>query len=262
MRSRCSLALLVMSIAVTARADTRPMLTEEAATAAAGTLVLEAGAEVIASEPNFLTGRKRDRWDAPLVRLVYSPAQNVELDLEWVGWVGVRNDPDFGSVSDQGDVSLRAKVRLVDGSQRRATLGARFRVTLPETSFGNGLGPNVLRMAADLLLSQPLGRATLHVNAGLFIHDEVLRPHEQRDFLAYGVAVTHALGSRAEVVGEIAGRAGDGMPGADARSEARAGVRWRAGRVRWDAALRRGLAKADGNWGLTAGLAWTIRPGR
>jgi hypothetical protein len=244
-----------------ARAETRPLLTEEATTAPAGTLVLETGGDFISQEPNYLTGSKRDRYDGPLLRLVYSPAANVEMDLEWVMWVGVIDDPTFGSVSDQGDVSLRAKVRFVDGGTKGTTLGARFRVTLPETSFGNGLGPNVLRMGADMLLSQPVGSATLHLNAGLFLHDEVLRPHEQRDFLAYGVAVTCPVGAHLELAGEVAGRAGDGMPGADQRSEARAGIRWRAGRIRWDAAVRRGLTDADGTWGVTAGLAWTLRAG-
>jgi hypothetical protein len=61
-------------------------------------------------------------------------------------------------------------------------------------------------------------------------------------------------------VAEVAGRAGKGAPGAEERAEARAGLRFGQGRVRWDAALRRGLAAADGGWGLTAGLAWTIRP--
>jgi hypothetical protein len=49
------------------------------------------------------------------------------------------------------------------------------------------------------------------------------------------------------------------MPGADERSEARAGLRYGRGRLRLDAAVRRGLADADGTWGLTAGLAWRLR---
>jgi hypothetical protein len=43
------------------------------------------------------------------------------------------------------------------------------------------------------------------------------------------------------------------------RSEARAGLRVGAGRLKWDVALRRGIASADGTWGVTAGLAWDAR---
>ena len=63
----------------------------------------------------------------------------------------------------------------------------------------------------------------------------------------------HPIGSAA-IVAEVTGRAGDGAPGAEQRAEARAGFHLDQGRVRWDAALRRGLADADGGWGLTAGL--------
>ena len=240
-------------------AQTRPLQTEEAAAAPAGTVVFEAGGDYIADEPNFLTGEERGRWDAPVLRLVYSPSGNVELDLEWTVRVGAIDDPTFGSVSDFGDVALRAKVNFVREDRGTPALGARFTVTLPETSYGNGLGPNALRMSAQVLVSKTLGRTAVHANAGLAIHDEVLRPHEQRDFFAYGLALVHPIGSAA-IVAEVAGRAGDGAPGAEERSEARAGLRLGRGRLRWDAAVRRGLAEADGVWGLTAGLSWTIRP--
>jgi hypothetical protein len=260
-RRRLAIVVAAGLCAGRAQAQTRPLLTEEATTAPAKTIVFETGGDFIAQEPNYLTDKPRDRYDGPLLRIVYSPADNVELDLEWVMWVGVIDDPDFGNASDQGDVSLRAKVRFIDGGTKGTTLGARFRVTLPETSFGNGLGPNTLRMGADMLLSQPIGRAALHVNAGLFLHDQVLQPHEQADFFAYGAAVTCPVGARLELVGEVAGRAGYAAPGADEHSEVRAGFRWRSGRIQWDAAVRRGLAAADGTWGVTAGLAWTIRGG-
>jgi len=227
-----------------------------------GSLVFETGGDYIRSEPNFLTGQVRDRWQAPLLRLVYSPSGNVEMDLEWVGRVGAIDDPDFGSISDFGDVTLRAKLRFVEGGPGRPTLAARFGVTLPQTSFGNGLGPNTLRTSAQLLLSQPIGSALIHANAGLGLQDEVLRPHEQRDFLVYGLAITGAPDRHWEPVLEVAGRAGKGSPGAEARTEARLGFRCHARRVIWNAALRRGLAEADGTWGFTAGLTLQVRAGR
>jgi hypothetical protein len=253
------LCLAFLALAAPARAQTRPLQTEQAATAPEGTVVLEVGADAMRAEPNFLTCRARDRLDLPVLRLVFSPASNVEMDVEWVGRVLARDDPDFGTVSDFGDVSLRAKVRLAGGGGGRPVLGARFGVTLPQTSYGNGLGPNTLRMAAQVLLSQPLAGLTLHLNAGLALHDEAQRPHEQRDFLAYGMAVEGALTESIALVAELAGLAGKGMPGADAHAEARAGLRFGRGALRFDAALRRGLAEADGTWGLTAGFTWELR---
>jgi len=255
-------ALLAAGLAAPALAQTRPLLTEEAMTAPAGRIVLEAGADAIRAEPNFLTGRARDRYDLPVLRLVFSPAGNVEMDLEWVGRVVARKDPDFGSVSDWGDVTLRAKWRLVEEAAGRPAVAARFAITLPETSFGNGLGPNALRMAAQMLLTKRAGGIVLHANAGLGLFDEVLRPHEQRDFLVYGLAAERGLTRSAALVAEVAGRRGKGSPGAEERAEARAGVRLGRGRLRVDAAVRRGLADADGTWGLTAGFTWVMRAER
>jgi hypothetical protein len=249
-------AAVLLGAAGPAWAQTRPLVTEEATTAGRGTIVLEAGAQAIRAEPNFLTGAARDRWDGPELRLVFSPADTVELDVEWTARVGVRGDPDFGDVSDFGDVALRAKVRVAGGD--RSALALRFGVFLPETSFGNGLGPNTLRTFAQVLASRRAGPATVHVNAGLALIDEPLRAHEQRDLLAYGVAVTVPV-SRIALVGEVVGLAGRGSPGADARSEARGGVRVGQGRLRADAAVRRGLTRAAGEWGITAGVSWTMR---
>ena len=250
------LALAVLLVAARAAAQTRPLQTEEAATAPAGTLVLEVGADAISDEPNFLTGETRDRLDVPVLRLVYSPAGNVEMDVEWVARVIARDDPDFGDVSDFGDVTLRAKVRFSESADARTAFGARFTVTLPQTSYGNGLGPNTLRFAAQLLLSHAIGGLRLHANAGLALHDEAQRPHEQRDFLAYGLALEHGLGGAFALVAELAGLAGKGAPGTDAHAEARGGLRYGRGGLRLDAAVRRGLEEADGTWGVTAGLAW------
>jgi hypothetical protein len=242
-----------------AGAQTRPLQTEEATTSSGGTVVLEAGMDAIRAEPNYMTGHPRDRWAGPVLRLVYSPAGNVEIDVEWTARVGQRDDPDFGSVSDWGDVGLRAKVRFVDEGPGRPALAARFGVLLPETSFGNGLGPNALRMVVQVLASKDVGRLSLHGNGGLALHDEVFRPHEQRDFFAYGIAGVFRLRPGLALVAEWAGLSGQGQPGADAHAEARGGVRLGTGRLRADAAVRRGLLRADGTWGVTAGVTWRLR---
>jgi len=254
-------AILVASAAGSALGQTRPLLTEEATTAPGGSIVLEGGWDVMHAEPNFLTGDDRDRVDAPMLRLVFSPAANVEMDLEWVGRVIAIDDPVFHDVSDWGDVTLRAKTRLWGAAGRRPAVAVRFGMTLPETSFGNGLGPNTLRMSADLLATAVRGPVSMHANVGLGLFDEPLRPHEQRDFLVYGVAVTAELGRDVTLVAEVWGRAGSGAPGAEERSEARLGARLGHGRLHADAAVRRGLTPADGTWGATGGFSWQIRAG-
>ena len=93
--------------------QTRPLQTEEATTAPGGRMVFETGGEAIANEPSYITGKERTRWDGPLLRVVYSPSDRVELDLEWVALVGASGEAGRADVSDWGDVSLRAKLRLL-----------------------------------------------------------------------------------------------------------------------------------------------------
>jgi hypothetical protein len=262
--------VLIALGAARASAQTLPLRTEPAVTAPAGTVVLETGADAIADEPSYVTGIERTRWEGPLLRLVLSPAANVEIDLEWMARVGVAGEEGRGDVqsSEWGDVTLRAKWRIVEGKGSHPTIGARFGVVLPQTSFEDvqfrplGLGPNTLRAFVEGLLTQPVGRGRLHVDAGLFLQDEVYHAHDQRDFLSYGLAFEWPVASRLVLLAEVAGRAGDGRPGAEQRSEARAGVRIGSGRVRGSAAVRRGLAEADGTWGATVGLTWTARTPR
>ena len=263
-------ALLLLGVASTAAAQSRPLRTETAETAAVGTLVLETGFDVIADEPSYVTGASRTRWDGPLLRAVYSPADSVELDVEWVAAVGVSGEEGRGDIQswDWGDVALRAKWRFARGGGRRPALAVRFGAFLPQTSFEDeqfrplGLGPNTQRAFLEALVTQPVGRGRLLADAGLLLFDQVLKPHDQNDFLSYGLALEWPLGSQLTAVAEVAGRAGQGSPGADQSSEARAGVRYGHGRVRFDAAVRRGLLHTDGTWGVTAGLAWTARAPR
>ncbi len=259
-RSRVSplVAALLLMTSPTA-AQTRPLQTEPASTAPAGSLVFETGFDWISDERNPLTLSRRNRWDGPLLRFVYSPARNVELDLEWVAAVGAVRDPDFGSTSDTGDVSLRTKLRIVEEAQGRPAFGTRVSVTLPETRSLEGLGPDTLRARVDVLLTKHVGPVGLHANGGLLIQDLPRDAPEQVDFFAWGLALEHRFNPRFTALLEAAGRSGPGEPEARSRAEARLGARLERSRLAIDIAVRRGLSTADGDWGLTLGLAYRVR---
>ncbi|MBN2370306.1 MAG: transporter [Vicinamibacteria bacterium] len=253
------MALLIAMTPIAALAQTRPLLTEEAKAAPAGTLVVETGLDYMGNEPNFVTDRPRDRVNGPMIRLVYSPADTVEFDLEWTSFVSAIRDDDFGDATDYGDVALRAKLGLLRSASESFVLATRFGVTLPQTSAERGLGPNTLRASADLLLSWRASAWSFHANAGLAIQDQVGGATAQTDFLAYGLAVEKSLSTRLTLVGELAGLLGNGKPGTDARSETRLGLRCALGAARLDVAARRGLEHADGEWGATIGASWSGR---
>jgi hypothetical protein len=257
MKTACALLLCLAGAPVCAQ--TPPFTTEAADCGPKGRLALELEGAIIGAEPNFLTGQVRTRWDGPQLRLVYSPADTVEVAVDWTAGVGALDDPAFGDVSDWGDVALSTKLRLLERGAGRPALSARIEVTLPETSADYGLGPNTLRTAAQLLLSHTAGRLTVHANAGLAVQDQVQELTAQDDFLAYGLCVLARLAPGLSLGVEVAGLAGKGSPGTDAHHEARLGGSYARGRWSWNAALRRGLGPVDGRWGFTAGLSAILR---
>jgi Putative MetA-pathway of phenol degradation len=258
-----SIASLTICVTLPAPAQTRPLLTEQATTAAAGMLTLETGLDAMRHEPNFLTNLDRNVWSGPQFRLVYSPADNVELDLEWAGRVGQTSDPTFGSTSDWGDVSLRAKWRFQAERDGRPAMGVRFSVSLPETKAIEGLGPNTVRMSVQWLLTRSFSAGLrIHANAGLAIVDRPFALNTQSDFFAFGAALEKRATRELDLLAEVSGQAGHGVPGADQHMEARFGARFGKGVWRGDAALRRGLSAADGKWGFTAGAIFTLHKAR
>src|SRR5512133_4302568 len=119
MRGSVVATMVVLGTLAASRAEAQdhPLQTEPATTAPAGSLRFETGFEAIARQPSFVTGLERTAWSGPLLRLVYSPAASVELDLEWMTRVGVWGDHqrNGAQAADFGDVTLRAKWRLRDG---------------------------------------------------------------------------------------------------------------------------------------------------
>ncbi len=241
-------------------AQSQPLLTEPAGTAQRGTLAIETGLDLMHSEVNFLTGLARDRLNGPLVRIVYSPADTAELEIE--GFIGVfaLADPTYGTVADFGDITLRSKLRLLQDREHGLTYSVRCVTTWPETAYVNGLGLNVIRTSVQGLVSKSSGLWRLDLNAGLAVHDKIQQAHAQRDFLAYGLAVTRRLPQGVEALGEVAGLIGHGSPGADERSELRLGARMAWRNLTWSLALRRSLVREGGTWGVTVGLAWPRPP--
>ncbi len=264
-------ALLLLGAASTAAAQSRPLRTETAETAAVGTLVLETGFDVIADEPSYVTGASRTRWDGPLLRAVYSPADSVELDVEWVAAVGVAGEEGRGDIQswDWGDVALRAKWRFARGGGRRPALAARFGVVLPQTSFEDeqfrplGLGPNTLRAFVEALVDAARRPGPASRGRG----PPALRPGPE----APRPERLPLVRSRARVAARLAahggrGGGGPGRTGQPRRRPELGGARRSALRAAGACASTRrcgaGCSHTDGTWGVTAGLAWTARAPR
>lgn len=250
------------------------MLTPDAYINDPGYLGLDVFAQTIGKEPNFLTFAQagtlqlRTRVDGPVFRFRYVPSERAEFTAEFVTQTYALKDPRYNgkNISDFGDTTLRAKLGLKKGEVSVApAVALHFEVTLPHTSFGNGLGPNTFRFATGLVAGYKTEKFRVNGQAGIAIADEPLREHEQRDFLSISGMVAYKVTEKIEVFGETGGYLGDGIPGAIARREARAGLQYHVGLFGRDSALflagRRGLVDFQGKWGVIAGITTAIRPG-
>jgi hypothetical protein len=262
-----------LAVASTASAQTGPMLTPSAFIEAPGHLGLDVFGLTIGKEPNYLTFAERGtlaprtRIDGPVIRLYYVPSARAEFTAEFNAQTYAIKDPRYKkTVSDWGDATLRAKLGLAKGEAYKSpAVAVQFEVSLPNTSFGNGLGPNTIRLASSLLVGYKTDKLTLGGNAGIAIQDEPLRQHEQRDFVSLSGSIAYKVSGSLEVFADAGGYLGDGVPGAIAKREARAGVQHTRTlfgySTRLFAAGRRGLVDFQGKWGVVLGFSTVIRPG-
>ena len=271
---RRSLLLLgLAALASNAAAQSGPMLTSSAFIGDPGHLSLDVFGATIGKEPNYLSYAEkgvlqlRTRVDGPVVRLSYVPSSRAEFTAEFNGQTFAIQDPRYKkTISDWGDATLRAKMGFSKGETGASpAVALQFEVTLPNTSFGNGLGPNTIRLGSSLLVGYRTEKFSVNGSAGLAIQDEPLRQHEQRDFLSASGSVIYKITSSIDAFGDVGGYFGDGVAGAIARREARAGVSYNRELFGRQTSLyvagRRGLVDFQGKWGVVAGITTALRPG-
>jgi hypothetical protein len=272
LRRFVSLAALAL-VASAASAQTGPMLTPSAFIAPPGYLAFDLFGQTIGEEPNYLTYAEngtiqlRTRIDGPVLRFNYVPSSRAEFAAEFNVQTYAINDPRYQeTISDFGDITLRGKLGLAKGEVNTSpAVALQFEVILPMTSFGNGLGPNTVRLESVLLTGYKTDKLTLAGRVGLAIQDEPLRAHEQRDFLVLSGSIAYKVAETFEIFADGGGFFGDGVPGAHSKREVRAGVqnhRTMFGKpTSFYIAGRRGLVDFTGTWGVVAGFTTAIRSG-
>ena len=272
LRRIVSLAVFAL-VASTASAQSGPMLTPSAFIEAPGHIGFDLFGQTMGKEPNYLsyaengTFHLRTRVDGPVLRFNYVPSERAEFAAEFNVQTYAINDPRYKTtISDFGDGVLRAKLGLAKGEVSHSpAVALQFEVILPMTSFGNGLGPNTVRLESVLLTGYKTEKLTLGGRIGIAIQDEPLRAHEQRDFLVLSGSIAYKVSEAFEVFADGGGFYGDGVPGAHADSEVRAGLKYNRSMFGKPSSFyiagRRGLVDFTGDWGVIAGLTTAIRSG-
>ncbi|MGB7924302.1 MAG: hypothetical protein WCF57_13750 [Pyrinomonadaceae bacterium] len=272
-----ALLLLLLSCAVDARAQQRPLITEDVDIIETGTLRLEAGIDFMQDARFPLSGLTGDLTRVGVIGINVGLSPNVEFQIDGVlqnylsiNSVTVPAPIPLGfsplttnSTNDFGDFTLSTKIKLRAETKRGPSLGFKFGVQLPNSNQGRGIGTNQTNAYGLVLAGKKFGergRVNLFGNLGIGILSAPLQPFVQNDVLLYGFAGIIRINKQFNFVGEINGRAstrtGRAPLGTESQSEARLGLQIKASGLRFDFAGIKGLSDFSPRSGVTFGVTY------
>ncbi len=262
--------------AASARAQQRPLVTEDPETIGSGLVLLEAGFDLqrkIFFPASGLTG---NLFRAPTLGVSFGISSIAEIQIDGSPYnrltVTNRQPAPLASrlnfagnqSSDVEDIVIGTKIRLMSETAGRPALGVRFATKLPNAGNESGIGLDTTDFFASILVGKTVQSIRVVGNAGLGILGDPVRGDRQGDVLTYGVSLARAVQQGLEVVGEINGRKSfiqeSNVPvGTETRGAIRLGGRYTKGPVRLDSGIILGMTSRDPSFGFTAGLTWVFR---
>jgi hypothetical protein len=270
-----TIAGLLSALPVSAFAQQRPLVTEDPETIGSGRILLEGGVDYAHDADYPASGLEGNLLRAPVVGISIGISSIAELQID--GGFHNRLDitrrlptaPLAGMLNIPGDTTssvedfvIGTKVRLLSEGVSRPGIGLRFATKLPNASNESGMGLDTTDFHLGVLVGKTIQSVRVVGNGGVAILGDPTRGDRQNDVLIYGLSFARAITQRAEVVGEIHGRAstreGEPPPGTGSGSILRMGTRYTTGPIRADAGLLVGLTSRDPRWGVTAGFTYVF----
>jgi len=261
--------------ASSARAQQRPLVTEDPETIGSGLVLFEGGFDQQYEVSYPVSGLKGDLLRVPTLGLSFGLSSIAELQIDGglYNRLSVTSRQD-APLSDQldftgdktsaiEDIVVATKIRLLSETPGRPALGVRFATRLPNASNESGLGLDTTDFFVAGLFGKTVQSIRFVGNVGLGILADPVRGDRQNDVLTYGLSVARDVQQGLEVVGEINGRLdtrdGDPPVGLESRGALRLGGRFTRSTVRIDGGLIVGMTSHDPSFGFTAGLTWVFK---
>lgn len=268
--SACAAAVLIVFAAVPARAQVRPLVTEDAVPLGAGETRLAVGGSFAPDYEEPIYGLTGDLMSLPAVDAAFGLGGVAEVQVSGgvrTLWISSRVEAPLSSILDipgdrstaPEDIVIATKVRLLASRGWRPAMAVRFGTKLPNAGNESGLGTDTTDFVFSLLATWHSGPWRLSANLGTGIVGDPSQIGVQHDPTLYAGSVVRAVSRATELAGEVSGRWLPGhshRPGSEDRAEVRVGVRHGAGRARVDAALVVGLTSIDAPLGVTGGVTW------
>src|SRR2546423_12980887 len=201
MRRLIFILTLMMSMAVMAAAQQRPLLTEDVDIIPPGTIRIEAGIDFMQGAKYTVSGIRGDLTRVGVIGVNFGMGPNVEFQIEGVAqnYVSINSrgpsaiplelTPGANSTNDTGDFTLAAKFKLRNETRRGPSLGFRFGVQLPNSNQARGIGLNQTNAFGSILVGKKFGRDgrfNTFGNLGIAILTAPTQLFSQNDVLTYG----------------------------------------------------------------------------
>ena len=274
-KSTIAAIILLLGLSVAARAQQRPLITEDVDIISPGSMRIEAGIDFLQNARFPVSGLTGDLTRAGVIGINIGLAPNVEVQIEGVAQnflsinsrgpsaIPLNVGAGANSTNDFGDFTLWTKIKLRNETAHLPSLGFRFGVQLPNSSQGRGIGLNQTNAYGQILFGKKFGhnaRVNTFGNLGIGILTAPTALFSQNDVLTYGVAGIVRLNKQFSVAGEVNGRTntrpGSGPLGTESQGEARLGMQIRASGLRFDFAGIKGLTKLSPRSGITVGVTY------
>lgn len=273
--NRLIIFVLALLTASSAYAQQRPLQTEDPETIGAGRIMIETGIDYEHDAVFPLSGLRGNLWTIPPFGVSVGVSSIAEIQVDWGIYQSLSiteqtpnapfskllklDSPD--KTSDVDDLNIGLKVRFVSESAHRPSMAFRFSTRLPNTSNESGLGKDMQDFGSWIAVGKTVQSVRVVGNIGFLILGNPTMAAAQDDLLSYSLSVARAVTQRAELVGEVVGRANFAdivTPGAEDRGQFRFGARYTINAVRLDGGLLVGLSPRDPAVGFTAGLTWVF----
>lgn len=272
----CVTAGLLVAVALPARAQSRPLVTEDPETVPAGFMLLETGIEYQHGAVYPATGLGGNRWRIGTFGLSIGVSSIAELQIDG----GLRDRlqienrnsaaPLASFVTATGDSTatfedllIGAKVRFVSETDSRPAVALRFTTRLPNSSLDSGLSLDTFDFNIGLAVAKTVRSTRVAMNVGIGFLDDPIEIANQTHMINFGASFARAVATGVELVGELTGRFNvsedEPPPGNESRGAVRFGGRFTRGPVRVDGGFLLGVTDRDPSWGFSGGLTWVFK---
>ena len=251
-------------------AQQRPMKTDDAEILETGRVRAGFGVEFLQGQRYSLSGLRGDLTRLGVSSIHVGVGEYAEFQISGVAQdvfsVSSRTDPVIpptfsgNSTNDFGNLILGTKIKFAGEKGRRPAIAFKFAVELPNAKHDSGLGASQTEFYSSLLFKKHFGRTQILADLGFAILGSPVLQGRQTDPLTYGVAAIVPVHRNINLFAEISGRQGPPRRiGNENKSQARVGIQFRTGRVRWDVGGVAGLMRYDPKSGVIVGVTYEFQ---